>query len=126
MVEFKSALFYNSGTVGHSVSFVSVLVVLRLKQRFQSCFHLFQVHAYIISSLQRQMPSMFGKDTTKKNLIKALDATFAQIEREHNISKGDFPDLKKMQENLKLQDFTKFKSLNAGMISKAQCNIFQL
>ena len=72
------------------------------------------------------MPSMFGKDTTKKNLIKALDATFAQIEREHNISKGDFPDLKKMQENLKLQDFTKFKSLNAGMISKAQCNIFQL
>ena len=69
---------------------------------------------------------MFGKDTTKKNLIKALDATFAQIEREHNISKGDFPDLKKMQENLKLQDFTKFKSLNAGMIAKAQWNIFHI
>ena len=69
---------------------------------------------------------MFGKDATKKNLIKALDATFAQIEREHNISKGDFPDLKKMQDHLKLQDFTKFKSLNTGMISKVQCSIFQL
>ena len=67
---------------------------------------------------------MFGKDTAKKKLIKNLDTTYGQIEREYQISPGDFPDLKHMQEKLELLDFTKFKSLNNGMLIKAQCCIF--
>lgn len=56
-----------------------------------------QVHAYIITSLKKEMPSMFGKDNKKKELIANLGAIYEKIEREHNISPGDFPNLKKMQ-----------------------------
>ena len=43
------------------------------------------------------MPSMFGKDGKKKELIKNLNAIYESIQREHHISPGDFPDVKKMQ-----------------------------
>lgn len=63
----------------------------------------FQVHAYIIGSLKKEMPSMFGKDTRKKELIQNLGETFAQIQREHQISPGDFPDLSRMKQMLQDQ-----------------------
>ena len=47
------------------------------------------------------MPSMFGKDSKKKELIKNLDQIYLQLQREHQISPGDFPELKKMQVNPK-------------------------
>jgi hypothetical protein len=56
-----------------------------------------KVHAYIISSLRKDMPSMFGKDSKKKELIKNLDQIYLQLQREHQISPGDFPELKRMQ-----------------------------
>ena len=40
---------------------------------------------------------MFGKDAKKKELIKNLGQIYEQIQREHQISPGDFPDIKKMQ-----------------------------
>lgn len=43
------------------------------------------------------MPSMFGKDGKKKELIKNLNQVYESIQREHHISVGDFPDIKKMQ-----------------------------
>ena len=33
-----------------------------------------KVHAYIISSLKKDMPSVFGKEKKQKELIKGLDA----------------------------------------------------
>lgn len=60
-------------------------------------FVLSQVHAYIISSLKKDMPSVFGKDNKKKELINSLGEIYSRIEREHQISPGDFPNLKKMQ-----------------------------
>lgn len=58
-----------------------------------------QVHAYIISSLKKDMPSVFGKENKKKELIASLGDIYKRIEREHQISPGDFPNLKKMQVN---------------------------
>ena len=43
------------------------------------------------------MPSMFGKDNKKKELVNNLAEIYAHIEREHQISPGDFPNLKRMQ-----------------------------
>ena len=43
------------------------------------------------------MPSMFGKDSKKKELIKSLNTIYDKIQREHQISPGDFPDIKRMQ-----------------------------
>jgi EH domain-containing protein 1 len=67
-----------------------------------------KVHAYIISALKKEMPSMFGKDGKKKELIKHLGNIFTDIEREYGIPAGDFPDLHDMQEKLLHHDFTKF------------------
>lgn len=56
-----------------------------------------QVHAYIISYLKKEMPSVFGKENKKKQLILKLPVIFAKIQLEHHISPGDFPDCQKMQ-----------------------------
>lgn len=61
---------------------------------------LLQVHAYIISALHKEMPSIFRKDGKKKELIKNLGTIYQNIQREQQISPGDFPELKKMQVNI--------------------------
>lgn len=62
------------------------------------------------------MPSTFGKSNKKRELIKNLDLIYARLQREHRISPGDFPDIRKMQEILDLQDFTKFQYLKPKLI----------
>lgn len=75
-----------------------------------------KVHAYIISHLKKEMPSMFGKDSRKKELIAKLGEIFAEIQREQQISPGDFPDIHRMQEQLQHQDFTKFNILKPKLL----------
>lgn len=75
-----------------------------------------KVHAYIISALRKDMPSMFGKDSKKKDLIKNLSQIYADIEREYQIPSGDFPDLKEMQDKLQNYDFTKFHPLKKPLL----------
>lgn len=47
--------------------------------------------------MKKEMPSVFGKDTKKKELVNNLAEIYGRIEREHQISPGDFPNLKRMQ-----------------------------
>lgn len=75
-----------------------------------------KVHAYIMAELRNQMPSFFGKDVKKKELIKSLGQIYDKIQREQQISPGDFPDIKKMQEHLQNQDFTKIHSLKPQLL----------
>ncbi|CAG01795.1 unnamed protein product, partial [Tetraodon nigroviridis] len=75
-----------------------------------------QVHAYIISSLKKDMPSVFGKENKKKELIASLGDIYKRIEREHQISPGDFPNLKKMQDQLQAQDLHKFQPLKPKLL----------
>ncbi|XP_017112183.1 EH domain-containing protein 1 [Drosophila elegans] len=75
-----------------------------------------KVHAFIIAELRKDMPSVFGKDSKKKDLIKNLGQVYDRIQREQSISPGDFPDIKKMQEVLQHQDFTKFHSLKPHLL----------
>jgi EH domain-containing protein 1 len=77
-----------------------------------------KVHAYIIAALKKEMPSMFGKEAKKKELIKNLDTLYVQIQREHQISPGDFPDIKMMQEKLQHLDFAKFKTLDTHLLNR--------
>ena len=67
---------------------------------------------------------MFGKDAKKKELIKNLDNLYGQIQREHQISPGDFPDIKTMQEKLQHQDFTKFKLIDQRFLTKVIMHFF--
>ena len=41
----------------------------------------FQVHAYVISALKKDMPSVFGKEGKKKELIKNLDSLYSTLQR---------------------------------------------
>ncbi|XP_061173247.1 EH domain-containing protein 3-like [Saccostrea echinata] len=75
-----------------------------------------KVHAYIISELRKDMPSMFGKDSKKKELIKNLGDIYGRIQRDHQISLGDFPDMKRMQEQLMHHDFTKFHAFKPKLV----------
>lgn len=75
-----------------------------------------KVHAFIIGALRAEMPSTFGKGNKKKELIKSLDLIYAKLQREHRISPGDFPDIRKMQEILELQDFNKLQYLKPKLI----------
>jgi len=75
-----------------------------------------KVHAYIIAQLKKEMPSMFGKDSKKDKLIADLPNIFAQLQREHQISPGDFPNVKRMQEQLAHHDFSKFPAMKPKLI----------
>ncbi|MEQ2183811.1 3-hydroxyisobutyryl-CoA hydrolase [Goodea atripinnis] len=75
-----------------------------------------KVHAYIISSLKKEMPSVFGRENKKKELIASLGDIYKCIEREHQISPGDFPNLKKMQDQLQAQDLNKFQPLKPKLL----------
>lgn len=53
---------------------------------------------------------MFGKDSKKKELIANLGEIYHKIEKEHQISPGDFPKLDKMQVRFKKEKKKKSKS----------------
>ena len=59
---------------------------------------------------------MFGKDSKKKELINKLGDIYSTLEREHQISRGDFPNLQRMQEQLQHQDFTKFHNIRPALL----------
>ncbi|XP_017558800.1 EH domain-containing protein 4 [Pygocentrus nattereri] len=75
-----------------------------------------KVHAYIISYLKKEMPSLFGKEKKKEELITHLPEIYQILQREHHISPGDFPNVNKMQEQLLHYDFGKFPSLKIKLI----------
>ncbi|XP_018943153.1 EH domain-containing protein 4 isoform X1 [Cyprinus carpio] len=75
-----------------------------------------KVHAYIISYLKKEMPSLFGKEKKKEELIAHLPEIYQILEREYHISPGDFPKVTKMQEQLQHYDFSKFPSFKVKLI----------
>ena len=64
------------------------------------------------------MPSVFGKESKKQQLINNLGDTYREIERLYSISPGDFPPMKHMKEVLQDMDFTKFHQLKPKLIEK--------
>ena len=43
---------------------------------------------------------------------------YSQLQREHQISPGDFPDIAKMQEQLANHDFTKFHIMDKKLLER--------
>uniref|UniRef100_A0A1I8HQA4 EH domain-containing protein 1 n=1 Tax=Macrostomum lignano TaxID=282301 RepID=A0A1I8HQA4_9PLAT len=76
-----------------------------------------KTHAYIIAALRKEMPSVFGKDNKKKQLIRDLQQIYTNVAREHNISLGDLPNLARMQQALEHADFSKFQPLKERLIN---------
>ncbi|NXX37804.1 EHD2 protein, partial [Tricholaema leucomelas] len=78
---------------------------------------LVRVHAHILGHLRKEMPSVFGKDSKKKQLIASLPLVFAQIQLQHRIPPGDFPDCARMQEQLLAHDFRRFPVLKPRLLA---------
>ncbi|KAI0981249.1 hypothetical protein GJ496_005705 [Pomphorhynchus laevis] len=79
-----------------------------------------KVHAYLVSEIRKEMPSVFGKDTKKKELIKNLKSIYDKIHLDHQISYGDFPNIERMQDLLKRYDFSKFKNFDKRLIENVE------
>ena len=62
------------------------------------------------------MPAVFGKDKKKEQLLNKLSDVYMKIQREQNISPGDFPPVLKFKEQLRKYDFSKFNPLRTKLI----------
>lgn len=89
---------------------------LRKLNDFIKRVRLAKVHAYIIAELKSQMPAVFGKDKKKEQLLNKLSDVYMKIQREQNISPGDFPPVLKFKEQLRKYDFSKFNPLRSKLI----------
>jgi hypothetical protein len=58
----------------------------------------------ILDYLRNQMPSMFGKEKKKKELLEELEKglVFRTVMKQYNISVGDFPDLHKFKRDIEM------------------------
>jgi GTPase SAR1 family protein len=74
-----------------------------------------KVHAFIIEHLRAQF-GWFGKDKTKQQILDKLGSHFSQVQRKHNLPRGDFPSLRRFQERLKFYDIHKFPKLDPKML----------
>ena len=72
----------------------------------------------MIAPLEKKMPSLFGKDSKKKELIQGLAAEFKEMERVYQLSPGDFPDVSRYQLLLGDHDFSAFPKLSKTLMSK--------
>jgi GTPase SAR1 family protein len=75
-----------------------------------------KVHAYIINHLRGEMPSLFGKQSKKDELIANLANVFHAIQKRYQLPIGDFPPVRRMQQQLEEYDFTRFPKLNQALI----------
>lgn len=89
---------------------------LRKLNDFIKRARLAKVHAYVIAELKNQMPAVFGKDKKKEQLLNKLSEVYMKIQKEQNISPGDFPPVLKMKEQLRKYDFSKFAPLKTKLI----------
>ncbi|PWA60603.1 EPS15-like protein [Artemisia annua] len=75
-----------------------------------------KIHAFIISHLKKEMPSMMGKAKAQQKLIDNLEDVFAKVQREHHLPAGDFPSVENFRERLGGYNLDNFQKLKPKMI----------
>ncbi|XP_021719766.1 EH domain-containing protein 1-like isoform X2 [Chenopodium quinoa] len=75
-----------------------------------------KIHAYIISHLKKEMPSMMGKAKAQQRLIDNLEDEFLKVQREFHLPAGDFPYVEHFREVLGGYSIDKFEKLKPKMI----------
>ncbi|CAI9086866.1 OLC1v1020787C1 [Oldenlandia corymbosa var. corymbosa] len=72
-----------------------------------------KIHAYIMSHLKKEMPSLMGKSKAQQRLINNLEQEFSKVEKEFHLPGGDFPSVEHFREVLKsgyhIDEFEKLK-----------------
>ncbi|CAJ1964041.1 unnamed protein product [Sphenostylis stenocarpa] len=78
------------------------------------------IHAYIISHLKKQMPTMIGKAKAQQKLIENLEDEFAKVQREFHLPAGDFPNVEQFKETLSGFNIDKFEKLDRRKIQTVE------
>lgn len=76
-----------------------------------------RIHFLIMGHLRKQMP-YFGQKKAQDKLLAGLAQEFAQVQREHHLHPGDFPDVDRYREILSAFDISKFPKLDKAMIKQ--------
>ncbi|RGB40991.1 P-loop containing nucleoside triphosphate hydrolase protein [Rhizophagus diaphanus] len=79
-----------------------------------------KVHAYIIGHLKKEMPAMFRKQSKQNELINRLDKEFITIMQRHQLAPGDFPNVERFKQGLRLHKFENFHSLKPNILERAE------
>jgi hypothetical protein len=80
---------------------------------------LWQVHAYIIHYLRKQIPYLLGRSDKQKRLLERLESEFVACARRYNLPLGDFPDVHQYRKMLsEVKDISDFKRLDKKMIAE--------
>ncbi|KAI4307954.1 hypothetical protein L6164_031078 [Bauhinia variegata] len=75
-----------------------------------------KIHAYIISHLKNEMPTMIGKAKTQQRLIDNLETEFGKVQKDYHLPPGDFPNVEHFKEILNGYSIDKFEKLKPKMI----------
>ena len=79
-----------------------------------------KVHAYIVTHLRSQMPTLFGRANKQKRILDNLAGEFTTIHKQYNLPPGDFPDINRFRDALESVDLSTFPKLNNRMIREME------
>mmetsp|Transcript_45741 Transcript_45741/g.106191 ORF Transcript_45741/g.106191 Transcript_45741/m.106191 type:complete len:536 (+) Transcript_45741:117-1724(+) len=79
-----------------------------------------KVHAILLDHLYASMPTFWGWEREKENLIANLRQIYDTISREHNLALGDFPNPTDMKDRLQILDWSKFKRLDPAKLADVE------
>ncbi|PSC74976.1 EH domain-containing 1-like [Micractinium conductrix] len=74
-----------------------------------------KIHFLIMGHLRKQLP-YFGQKKAQDKLLDNLAQEFAQVQREHHLHPGDFPDVNRYREILSAFDLSRFPKLDKAML----------
>ncbi|KAG0054504.1 hypothetical protein BGZ83_011098 [Gryganskiella cystojenkinii] len=79
-----------------------------------------KVHAYLIGHLKKEMPAVFGKTSRQQELIRDLDKEFVKVQQIYSIPEGDFPNLEKFRQSLRVYKFESFSKIKEPILAVAE------
>ena len=79
-----------------------------------------RVHAILLDHIRLKMPSIFGKEKKKKELLGDLGTVFRNVMHMNNLSYGDFPDIDKFKKGIETMDLRKMPKLKGDRMKKGQ------
>ncbi|KAF9336552.1 3-hydroxyisobutyryl-CoA hydrolase [Podila minutissima] len=79
-----------------------------------------KVHAYIIGHLRKEMPTVFGKKSKQRELIKDLSSEFLKVQQLYSVPAGDFPSVAEFRKLLEAYKFENFAKIREPILATAE------
>ncbi len=78
---------------------------------------LVRVHAYIMESLRKELPTFFGRSSKQQKLLNNLEEEFVKIRKTFNLPIGDFPEIGAFKEALSKVNLSEFPKLSTKIMA---------